>query len=414
MKDQSTRRAFMKTAATTALSFTAMNYAKSIGANDRIAIGLIGCGNRMRGGIMPSINHFKDSHNVEITAVCDPWRVPREEAAAMCQDWFARPPKQYTSYRQLLDEGEVDAVIIASCDHQHATHLKAAAEAQKDVYCEKPLAKNLDELVAAYDAVKRNQIIVQAGTQVRSLGSTMAARSFFRTGALGKVGRIEQLRNAARPYWYSYIRDVKEEDVDWAEFLMDRPMRPFNPVTYSGWYGYREFSDGPIPGLASHFIDLVNSITGAKFPKSVVAMSGTYVWKDEHNFDAPDHAIATWEYEEGFIAQYSTYFGNGGGNSFKIFGTQGIMDLTDWTNIYISSEGTTGESTLGKERSRLDDATCPDHIEDWLICLRSRNAPNADIEAGYQHAVACLMAVIASDTGRKHGYDPRSRTIFAI
>jgi len=164
----------------------------------------------------------------------------------------------------------VDAVTIASCDHQHTTHLEAAARAGKDAYCEKPLGKELRKLQSACDAVKEAKITVQVGTQLRSFPSFTGCRELYKTGILGTVGRIEQCRNGEQPYWYSYIKDVKQEDVDWKEFLMDCPMRPFDPVVYSGWYGYREFSDGPVPGLGSHFIDLVHYITGARFPTSCV------------------------------------------------------------------------------------------------------------------------------------------------
>jgi predicted dehydrogenase len=407
----SSRREFLKTAAGAAATLSAFSYAKTAGANDRLSIGLIGCGSRMKGSIMPSVNNYAKAHNLEITAVCDPWRLAREEAAAMCKDWFGRDPLQYVSYRQLLEESGVDAVMIASPEHLHTTHLKAAAEAKKDAYCEKPLGKDLEPLKAACDAVKANNVIVQAGTQLRSYPAMMGARQYFGTGALGKISRIEQHRNAARPYWYGYLRDVKEADVDWAEFLGDRPMRPFDPVLYSGWYGYREFSDGAIPSLGAHYIDLVHSITGAGFPRSVVAMSNTYIWKDEHNFDAPDHVTAVWEYDEGFAVHYSTNFGNGGGSTFKIFGNQGIMDLQDWSNIYVSGEGAFGETNLPKDRVRVDDMPCPDHIEDWIQCVRSRKTPNAHIDAGYQHAVAVMMAVRASDTGRRQIYDRETREI---
>ena len=153
MAEKTTRREFLKTTAGAAATLSALGHVRAAGANERIAIGLIGCGSRMRGAIMPSINRYAGAENVEITAVCDPWRTAREEAAAMCLDWFGRAPRQYSSYKQLLDEGEVDAVAIASCDHLHTTHLKAAAEAGKDAYCEKPLAKDFEALKAAYDAV---------------------------------------------------------------------------------------------------------------------------------------------------------------------------------------------------------------------------------------------------------------------
>ncbi len=413
MAEHTTRRDFLKTTAGAAVSLGALGYAKSAGANDRLSVGMIGCGSRSRGAIMPPLNHLSEKMNLEITAVCDPWGSVRKEAAAMCKDWFGREPRQYTSHRELLDQGDIDLVVIVSCDHQHATQLKDAAEAKKDVYCEKPLAKNLEELNAAYDAVKANDIIVQAGTQVRSRPSIEAARQFFATGELGVLSRVEQIRNADRPYWYQYIRDVEEDDVDWPEFLFGLPMRPFDPVTYSGWYGYREFSDGPIPGLGSHFIDLVHCITGATFPHSCVALSGIHTWKDEHNFDAPDHATAVWEYPEGFKAHYSTNFGNGSGNRMNFYGNNGVLDISGWSTAHVSREGIRGETREDRERVQLEDIERPDHVEDWLQCVRDRKAPNADIEAGYQHAVACLMGVIASDTGQRQVFDPETRTIKA-
>jgi predicted dehydrogenase len=409
-----TRREFLKSAsaASAAVTLTAMGYTRAAGANDRLSIGLIGCGSRMKGAIMPSINNHAKKYNVEITAVADPWRIAREEAAGMCEGWFGKAPKEFVSYKQLLDEGEVDLVVIASPEHLHTTHLKAVAEAKKDVYCEKPLAKEMAPLREAYDAVRASGIVCQVGTQLRSYPAMMAAREYYKTGALGKVGRIEQHRNASRPYWYGYLKDnVKEEDVDWAEFLGHCPMRPFDPVLFSGWYGFREFSDGAVPSLGAHYIDLVHSITGAGIPRSCVSMQSTQIWKDDYGFDCPDHVNAVWEYDEGFTADYSTYFGNGGGNTFLIMGNQGVMDLQDWSNIYVSGTGGFGETSLPKDRIRIDDAQAPDHIEDWLQCVRQRKTPNASIEAGYQHAVAVIMAMRAADTGRRQVYNRASREI---
>jgi len=407
-----TRRDFLKTAAGAAATLTAMGYTRSAGANDRLSIGLIGCGSRMKGSIMPSINNYAKKYNVEITAVADPWRVAREEAAGICEGWFGKAPQQYVSYRQLLDEAQVDLIAIASPEHLHTTHLKAVAEAKKDVYCEKPLAKELAPLRDAYDAVKANGIVCQVGTQLRSYPAMLGAREYYKTGALGKVGRIEQHRNSARPYWYSYLKeDVREEDVDWAEFLGHCPMRPFDPILFSGWYGFREFSDGAVPSWGAHYIDLVHSITGAGIPKACVAMHTTQIWKDGYGFDCPDHANVVWEYEDGFSAHYSTYFGNGAGNNFLIMGNQGVMDLQDWSNVYVSSQGAFGDSPLSKDRVRIDDVNGPDHIEDWLQCVRERKTPNANIEAGYQHAIAVIMAMRAADTGRRQIYNRASREI---
>jgi predicted dehydrogenase len=413
MRGSYSRRDFLQAAAagSAALAMSATSYSRVIGANDRISIGVIGCGSRGVGAHMAGVNEHAKTQNIEITAVCDPWRVRQEVASATAKEWYGREARKFSSYRDLLALKDVDAVMIASCDHQHTMHLKAAAEAGKHAYCEKPLAMRLDSLIDACDAVKKANTVVQIGTQLRSLPSFTGCRELYKTGILGTVGRIEQCRNGEKPYWYGYVKEVKAEDVDWKEFLMDRPMRAFDPVLYSGWYGYREFSDGPVTGLGSHFIDLVHYITGAKFPTNCVCLGGTFTWKDEHKFTCPDHVQALWIYPEGFMVSYSTNFGNGSGNSFKIFGDQGVLDMVNWTEPMLSAEG--GGKRMGQIRGqkRVDDVAHPDHFLDWLQCLRTRGTPNASIDAGYQHAVAVIMAMQSYDTGKRTVYDAQKREI---
>lgn len=415
MRGKTTRRDFLKQTAiagTAAVSMSAASYARVAGANDRLSVAMIGCGSRGRGAHMVGANRYAKEQNLEFTAVCDPWKPAREEAAAMAKDWYGREVRQFVSYRDVLALDDIDAVMIASCDHQHTTHLEAAAKAKKDVYVEKPLSMDLESLKRACDAVKENGIVCQIGTQLRSMPSMTGAREVYRSGVLGKVARIEQHRNSWRPYWYGYMKpDVKEEELDWAEFLMNRPMRPFNPITYSGWYGYREFSDGPVPGLGSHFIDLVHYITGAQFPSSVVCMGGTFTWKDENNFTAPDHVTALWTYPDGFMVEYTTNFGNDSGNTFKVFGDTGVLDLVDWNNPVLSADGVRSKETRIKEAASVAHLDMPDHVLDWLQCVRNRKTPNASIDAGYQHAVAVIMAMMSYDSGKRLVYDQEKREI---
>ncbi len=415
MPSTPTRRQFLATASTgAALALSATSYARIVGANQRISIGLIGCGGRGYGAHMPGIHAHDKQQNVEITAVSDPWRPRRERAAARCGEWYARPARQFVSYRDILALDDIDAVMIASCDHHHATHLEAAARAKKDAYCEKPLAMDMESLKRCCDAVQASGIVVQMGTQVRSWSTSTGCRELFRSGAIGKVSRIEQCRNGTKPYWYSWMdraEPVKEKDVEWKEFLMDRPMRPFDGKLLTGWYGYREFSDGPIANLGCHFIDLYNYIVGTTLPLSCVAQGGTFTWKDENNFTCPDHAEATWTYPEDFLVSYSTNFGNGSGSVLKIYGDQGVIDLTRWRTPTFSSAGAIKSSQLGKEETPVPSVETADHFLDWLKCLRSRDICNAPIEAGYTHCVPALMAMRAFDTGRRQIYDPSKREI---
>ena len=230
------RRKFLKTATAggAALAISAASYSRVLGANDRISIGQIGCGSRGIDAHMAGIHAHQDTQNFEITAVCDPWRLRQEEAAAKAKEWYGREARKFSSYRDLVALKDVDAVMIASPDHMHTTHLEAVAKAGKDAYCEKPLAMTIESLKKACDAVKEAKIVVQIGTQLRSFPTFTGCRELYKTGVLGKVGRIEQCRNSERPYWYGYVKDAKAEDVDWKEFLGDRPMRNVRPGALFG------------------------------------------------------------------------------------------------------------------------------------------------------------------------------------
>jgi len=415
MKRSVSRRQFLRTASAgaAALGLSASAYARVKGANERISIGVIGCGRRGVGAHMTGIHKHDKAQNVEITAVCDVWRVARERAAARVKEWYGRDARQCVAYEDLLALKDVDAVTIASCDHQHTAHLEAAARAGKDVYCEKPLAMDLQRLKAACDAVRAKGVVFQAGTQLRSLPSMTGCRKLYKTGILGKVSRIEQRRNGTRPYWYGYLKDAREKDVDWGKFLMHLPKQPFRADRFTGWYGYRGTSDGPVPGLGSHFIDLVHYITGAKFPTSAVCLGGTYTWKDAHKFTCPDHVQALWEYPEGFLVAYSTNFGNGGDNAFRFQGDQGTLDVVHWNLPVLTAEGGSKKRGLIRGKQPVKPVERPDHFLDWLQCIRGRKTPNASIDAGYQHAVACIMAMRAYDTGRRQVYDQANREIRA-
>jgi predicted dehydrogenase len=351
--------------------------------------------------------------NVEIVAVCDPWRRAREEAVAKVRTWYGRDPKQCVSHRDLLAIEGIDAVMIGSPDHLHALQLEDAARAGKHVYVEKPIAMEMDELVRAVDAVRKAGVVVQVGTQIRSLPGVVGAQKLMQEGVFGRLSRIEECRNSDRPYWYRYLKDdVDPKDVEWREFLLNRPMRPFRTDLYSGWYGYRDFSSGPIANLGCHFIDLMHFITGATFPASCVCLGGTYTWKDKHGFTAPDCVQATWTYPEGFLVSSSNNLGNSYGSVRNFYGENGVLKMNSWQSPTYSAEGgpRRGSGSI-RGQNAVPPVARPDHFLDWLQCIRNGGTPHASIDAGYQHAVAVIMAMRSYDTGRKTIYDPQKRVI---
>jgi predicted dehydrogenase len=417
------RRDFLKASATLAAGaaltprfLTAAERARSIGANDRIRIAQIGCGSRGRGahlekGILP---HLKAT-NFEVVAIADPWKKSRDGTNEVIKEAFGRPAKEFTSYKDLLAMEGIDAVMIASPDFHHTTHLEAVAKARKHIYVEKPLATEMDKLVRAYDAAKAAQAagsVIQVGTQLRSLPGIVGARQVVKDGIIGKIMRIDETRNAEKPYWYSYLdRGVKQEDVDWKEFLGDRKDRPFDPLQYGTWYGYYEFCQGPVPQWGAHFLDLMHYVTGTGFPESCMCMGGVTYWKDENKFTTPDNVTATWMYPNDMIVTSSNNFGNGAGSSRKFFGDKGTLAVDNWNAPTYSALGAPKRDGKIRGTVNVPLVESPDHFLNWLQCMRTGETPNASIDAGYQHAIAVLMAVISYDTGKKTFYDHTKRKI---
>jgi predicted dehydrogenase len=405
------RREFVGT--TLAATTTAASFARILGANDRIYIGIIGCGDRGRQALMKEILEFEKETNVEITAVCDPWRQMREQAVAQVKEVSGREPAQFAHYADLLSLNNVDAVTIATPEHQHCTQLIAAARAGKDAYVEKPLAMNMEELIQASDTVKKYGRVVQNGTQIRSLPQALAARDFIASGGLGKILKAAQARNGSQPYWLRYAeRSVTETDVDWKAFLMHLRPRPFDARQYAGWYGYREFSRGPHTTQGLHFIDTVHFITGVSTPSRAVAHFGSFRFKD--GWTVPDSVEMVFEYPEGFVVRYGQFFGNGAGRDNRIYGTRGSIDCSDWDwdgQWPVSGEGVEGPDKV-ENGTKLPRVESVPHMKNWLECLRTRKAPNAPMEAGYAHAVAGIMADESFLRGKRMAYDPAKRRIY--
>jgi len=363
-----------------------------LGANDRINLALLGVGQR---GLIREAVQFAEESGIRITALCDTWKGRPERGAAFIKEKLGYEPDKLVDYQELFARNDVDAVLIATPDHQHCEMLSAAVKAGKDVYIEKPLANNFQELKTAVADVKASGRVVQVGTQIRSLPACRGARELFRSGELGKVFKIEQSRNAAVPFWHQKARpNLKESEVDWKRFLFNKEDRPFDPDVYSAWMGYREFCLGVHTQLMVHFIDTVHYITGAKYPQTVSAMAGTYIYKDQR--DCADSMEISMEYpKDGFLARYGTAFGSGEGTFFRFFGQEGALNATRWSwndPFVIEKAGKeTGKAPLGESTH---------HMKNFFDCIRSRKTPSADIDSGFGHSVAALMAEKSIVEGR--------------
>jgi len=387
----------------------------SLGANDTLRVGIVGPGGRGN-ALMKDFFQAAPNYNARMTAVCDIWNKRRETAAARVKEVQGTEPKVYRHIDELLSDKDIDAVIIATADHQHAQMLKLAVEAGKDVYVEKPMGNVLKETNAALAAVKKSGRIVQNGTQRRSYPKYRQAEKLMRQGVLGDVVKVDLNINMYSPYRWAHkpeqLAEVKEADTNWKAFLSGKPDRPFDPKIYRSFRLFREFSSGIIDQWMTHLIDVAHLLTGHAYPNSAVAHGGIYSYRDYR--DNPDNVQVVLEYGQGdkkFLVTYATCLSTGAGNCVRILGTRGTLEAEEaWR---LSGEGSKAADRIQTVQAIGDAAGVVDHMSNWLDCVRRRDGQSlyAPVEAGYGHSIACILSADALETGRRMVFDPQKQTI---
>jgi len=410
------------------LSSTASSYARVLGANDRISLGHIGCGNR--GGDLDLIaSKLKSSHNVEMSVVCDLWTGNRERAVATNTGYYGRAPRAARNVEEILAMKDVDAILISTPEHSHSPILKMAAEAGKDAYVEKPMGNVLDEVKGAREAVLQGNRIVQVGTQHRSEPYPQAAQKVARSGALGDVSKVEVEWNYHGPRWRGRreVKQIREQDTDWSRWLLTKPARPFDPQLYFEFRLYKEFSSGIPDQWISHAIDMVHWFMDDNYPTSVVSHGGVFAWHDGRENADTFHTLL--EYPKGFLVSYCTSFGNDAPSFTRYMGKKATL-------INIGGEGSpryqlveekgTHEDDADIDRKReskyillpgekelppmgIDDLTLG-HMANWFECMRSRQQPHCTVHEGFAHSVACMMAAESYWAGKKIFWDAKTET----
>ena len=182
------RRDFLKLggAAMGAASVSASSYASVLGANDRVRVGVIGCGDRMKSSLIPAFQEHAKDLNFELVAVSDLWNRRREEGAAYIQKLSGNSIVPLRNNDELYARKDIDAVLIATADFQHALHGVEAVNAGRDAYVEKPTAHTMDDARKFLAAVKKTGKIVQVGTQRRSTPSYQKAAAYIQSGKFAR------------------------------------------------------------------------------------------------------------------------------------------------------------------------------------------------------------------------------------
>jgi predicted dehydrogenase len=441
----SNRRNFIKQTAKAAagtyvatMGFSASSYARIIGANDRVRVGVVGFSDRHRSSHIPPFMKFYKEMNFDIVAVSDLWKKRREEGEAFLKGKMGHDIKAFRNNDELYDSKSVDAVFISTADFQHARHAIEAVKAGCDVYCEKPFAETMEDNRAALKAVKESKSILQIGSQRRSGANYKAAADFIQQGKFGPIKMVELTWNVNQPgRWRrpALVAQCREEDLDWKRFLINRPYENFDPRKYLEYRLFWPYSSG-LPGQwMSHQIDTVHWFSGLGHPRSVTANGGIYQWKDgRRNWDTITAAFDYGPADDpttGFQVVFMSRQDNGDENPSEIYYSNG-GELNLITNKVSPKGGLTArfakemnmQPNLLPELNLTDlaikveagantggDVLTTAHIHNWMECIRSRKQPNAPVEAGYAHSIANIMTTAAAHTGQKATFDEKTQEV---
>lgn len=412
------RRDFVKSLALgagTALATGAKSHARTVGANDRLGIGMIGLGQMARG----HLENLLGEPDVEVRALCDVYEPNLRFAAAKAPE-----AKTYADFRDVLGRDDIDAVVIATPDHWHALPTVMACDAGKDVYVEKPTSVAIAEGRRMVAAGRRNDRIVQAGTQQRSAPHFKYAVQLIRSGTLGEITFVRT---------WNYGNDFPDgigsppdgtppEGLDWDAWLGPAPEVPFNEnrfgvlqdadLVYRRWATFRYFWDyagGMMTDWGVHLLDIVQWALDVDAPETVSAHGGKLVLTD--NRETPDTLQVTFRYPD-FVCTYENRSGNGhplDGHGYGIFfhGTEATMFL-DRGGFQIFPEGKDEgvpmqASGLGESHAR--------HMRNFLDCVKSRQAPVSDLEIGHRSTSTAMLGNIAYRTGHQITWDRETESI---
>ncbi|MBI4326150.1 MAG: Gfo/Idh/MocA family oxidoreductase [Chloroflexi bacterium] len=378
-------------------------------ANERIVLGVIGPG----GMGMNLLQSFASQKDAAIAYVCDPDANRMNAAAKEAEKISGQAPKAVKDLRRILEDKAVDAVVIATPDHWHAPATILACDAGKHVYVEKPASHNIREGRLMIEAARRNQRVVQVGTQSRSTEHVMKAMELLRNGAIGDVlvskAWNSQLRGSigrARP-------STPPPALDFDLWVGPAPMVPYQsnllPSIWRWWYA---FGTGDIGNDGVHDIDIARWGLGVEtHPSTIAALGGKYFFDDDQQFSDTQYVV--YEYPgEGSGGRkkqlifeqriWSPYVQEGHENGNAFYGTKGLLILGKgggWQLFGPRNE------PREKMTGRPDG---PAHHRNFLECIKNGRKPHADIEIGHLSSTLSHLGNIATRVGRVLHFDPKT------
>jgi predicted dehydrogenase len=379
---------------------------KAVPASDQVNVGIVGVGGRGRA----LVQEFSKVPGANIRYLVDVDQASLEKASAIIQKLQLPKPKTESDMRRVFEDKEVDAVVIATPDHWHSPAAILACDAGKDVYVEKPPSHNIRESRLLIDAARRNNRIVQVGTQSRSRPSTIRAIEYVKSGKIGKVLMAKA--------WNIQMRDDighKENSpvppgVDYDTWLGPAPWIPFNENRFHyKWHWHWHFGTGDAGNDGTHQMDIARWALGVDYPKTASGWARKVYFHDDQQ--TPDTMNITFDHgEKALIWEmriWNPYGMDEIQNGVGVYGDQGTVHIGQYNRRW----GYKVFDKAGKMVLHDEEKEPEQHQKNFAECVRSRKMPNADISIGHLSVIHCHLANIVARAGRNVRFDQETETI---
>jgi len=394
------RRVFLKTAAKASALFavpmivpaSVLGRGGFVAPSERITLGAIGIGGR--GSYV--LGCFLEEEDVQFVAICDVKAARRQTVKDRADKKYGNNNcAMYRDLREILARDDIDAVLIATGPNWHCLASVLAAQAGKDVYCEKPCTKNIAQSLILAETFRRTGRIFQAGTQRRSLPNFEFAIDLARRGKLGKLQTVHAHPGGLHPTmsgWGASEPEPPKTEADWDLWLGPAAWRPCNAATMRSAFGF-EKGGGLVGGgcleWGSHCVDL------CQWANDVDDTSAVEYWPEKGQL------LARYANGVKLVMRNDGWLPNIGSCPVRFEGTTGWVETGDNGDLYTSTP-----DLLAGKRAKIGGYPANFHVRNFLDCVKTRAQTRANADAAAHAHITCHAANIALYLNRKVTFDP--------
>jgi len=391
------------------------------GANNRIAVAVVGLGVGIGQNHLIGIHEKCNENNTVVAAACDVYKKRRDfgkEKASL------KDADVYDDYRKMLERKDIDAVVIATHDPWHAQISMDTMEAGKHVYCEKPMTRYLDEAFKVYDVVKKTGKIYQVGSQGCSAAGWHKCAELIKSGKLGTLvwSQGYYCRNSVGGEWnYMIEPECTAENVQWERWMGPnvKTRDTFSPEQFNRWRKYYRYCAGALGDLVPHRLHPLMLASGEpQFPARVTCIGTHNVHSDlavpgTPEREIPEHVQFLAEFPSGYMITVTVSTVNAKSPGFVLYTHKATLEVgTSGEVVKLLPEREFSEEDINPETfSGLQPEDIRVHEKNWFDCIRSNKQPNANIDLAIRVQTVISLAEMSDRLKTACLFDEKTRKI---